>query len=286
MAIALERGRLIFRKMERDLRRIFSDQQPDSVHSFRTTTRRLETLLEKLNPQRDRNQKKLLKMLARIRKRAGKVRDLDVQIAALRSVKIAQEPRRKTRLMQRLIELRAQHERKLVKLLNKSDIRDLKKRLKRASQDIDWERGRDPVLVARETLSSVPASGGQATDELLHRYRIAVKRARYAAEFAPNSAEATQLMTDLKRLQDVLGNWHDWLTLTQTAAEHLGEVGQSSLVAALHNVTRGKFRHAVTALAASRKTGAAGIPAPTMPDTARKPDTKSPAPAARSQAAA
>jgi hypothetical protein len=48
-----------------------------------------------------------------------------------------------------------------------------------------------------------------------------------------------------------LGNWHDWLTLTQTASARLGEVNQSSLVAALHNVTGGKFRQAVAALSTS-----------------------------------
>jgi CHAD domain-containing protein len=286
MAISAERGMLIFRKMDRDLRRIFSDQQPEAVHSFRTTTRRLETLLEKLNPERDRNQKKLLKMLGRIRKRAGKVRDLDVQIAALRSVKIAQEPRRKTQLMQKLIELRAQHERKLAKLLKKSDIRELKRRLKRASQAIDWERGGDPLALARATASSVSASPGPPTDELLHRYRIAVKRARYAAEFAPKSAEAVQLMAELKRLQDVLGNWHDWLTLTQTAGDYLGEVGQSPLVAALHNVTRGKFRLAVTVIGAARKAGAVEIPALRSPATEPMPDSKSSPSGALSQAAA
>ena len=71
----------------------------ESVHGFRTTSRRLQILLEELLPNRDRNQKKLLKMLNRIRKRAGKVRDLDVQLAALRSLKVPQEPRRKTQLM-------------------------------------------------------------------------------------------------------------------------------------------------------------------------------------------
>ena len=48
-----------------------------------------------------------------------------------------------------------------------------------------------------------------------------------------------------------MGNWHDWLTLTQTAAKRLGDVNQSSLVAALHNVTGGKFRQAVAALSTS-----------------------------------
>jgi hypothetical protein len=53
-------------------------------------------------------------------------------------------------------------------------------------------------------------------------------------------------------LQDALGSWHDWLTLTQTAAERLGDVNESSLVAVLHNVTRGKFRHAVSAVTAAK----------------------------------
>jgi len=85
----------------------------------------------------------------------------------------------------------------------------------------------------------------------LHQYRVAVKRARYAAEFAAKSRAAAQLVAELKRLQDALGNWHDWMTLTQTATEQLGDGDQSSLVAALNNVTRGKLRQAVAALAAT-----------------------------------
>ena len=42
-----------------------------------------------------------------------------------------------------------------------------------------------------------------------------------------------------------LGRWHDWSTLTQTAKQRIGDIHQSSLVAALHNVTRGKYREAV-----------------------------------------
>ena len=69
--------------------------------------------------------RKLLKTLDRMRKRAGKVRDLDVQLAALRSLKVPQEPRRKTQLMHGLIELRAKHEKKLRKMLNKETIREI-----------------------------------------------------------------------------------------------------------------------------------------------------------------
>jgi CHAD domain-containing protein len=271
MALASEHVRRVFRKMEREVLRLSSDRQAEAVHSFRTTSRRLETLLTGLVAARDRNQKKLLKMLGRIRRRAGRVRDLDVQLAALRSLKVSIEPRRKTQLMQRLLELRAQQEEKLGKLLKKTGLRELRKRLKRASATLKLKAGRDPLAVAREILSKVSITSDPVNDEALHRYRLAVKRARYAAEFAARSAEAGQFISELKQLQDALGNWHDWHTLTQTASEHLGELNQSSLVAALHNVTRGKFRQASTALSAARKASAGPLSGPPPLRTAKTP---------------
>src|SRR5579871_7068609 len=251
MVMAPDRGKLIFQKTERELVRLSAGQEPERVHGFRTTARRLQTLVEKICQSQDRNQKKLVKMLGRIRKRAGKVRDLDVQLAALRSLKVPQEPRRKTQLTQTLLDLRSEHESKLRKLLKKSDVREIRKRLKRALKTVAWESSRDPLSVARQMIGSVAISGGPASEDQLHQCRIEVKQARYAAEFAPKSAEATQFINQLKRLQDALGHWHDWLTLTHTAVQQIGDVHQSSLVAALNNVTRGKFRHAVAAVSSS-----------------------------------
>jgi CHAD domain-containing protein len=100
-------------------------------------------------------------------------------------------------------------------------------------------------------LKEVVRPAGPVSEDLLHQYRTVVKRARYAAEFAPKSAESAQFIAQVKRLQDAVGNWHDWLTLTRSASKRLGEVNQSSLVAALHNITGSKFRYAVAALSAS-----------------------------------
>src|ERR1700756_2612070 len=260
MAISSEHVQRIFAKTERELDRLSSEKHAKAVHSFRTSSRRLETLLEEIAPRRDRHRKKLLKMLSAIRRRAGKVRDLDVQLEALRSLKVPQEPRRKTQLMQGLIELRAQHERKLRKLLKKQDIRDIRKRLKRAEGSIRFEASRDPLSVGRQMLSTVPIPHGPADEQTLHRYRLAVKRARYAVEFAPKSSESTRFLSELKKLQDALGSWHDWLTLTHTATERLGNVSESSLVAVLHNVTRGKFRHAVSMVTAAKTDSQAAKP--------------------------
>ncbi len=286
MSIAPDRSQLVFKKTERALLKLSSGQSAESVHGFRTTGRRLQTLLEQLLPEGDRNQKKLLKMLNRIRRRAGKVRDLDVQLAALRSLKIPQEPRRKTQLMHGLIELRGKHEKKLRKMLTKDAIRELRKRLKRGSKEARPEASRDALQVARSMLKEVVRPAGPVSEELLHQYRTVVKRARYAAEFAPISAEATQFISELKRLQDAVGNWHDWLTLTQAAAKRLGDVNQSSLVAVLHNITGGKFRHAVAALSASPIIQAVAKPVPVSSEQLRKVSAKSPALVERTESAA
>jgi len=259
MTWELHRGKLIFRRMERNLVRLAEDPNREAVHDFRTTSRRLETLLDLLLPARDRNQQTLLKLLSRIRRRAGRIRDIDVQLAALRSFKVPQEPRRKTQLMHRLIDFRVQHEQKLAKLLKKKALIEGKRRILRASQSLHARSTRDPLVVANEILGAA-STAGSLNDEILHRYRIAVKRARYAAEFAPRSAKSDSFIACLKQLQDALGSWHDWMTLTRTAAQQLGEIEQSSLVAALHNVTRVKFRHAVAALSESPAYSAAGNP--------------------------
>lgn len=285
MSTVSERRPSIFQQMDRALLRLSSEQEAESVHHFRTTNRRLQTLLEQILTARDRNQKKLLKMLDRIRKRAGKVRDLDVQLAALRSLKVPQEPRRKTQLMQELIELRVKHEKRLRKALDKRTIREIHKRLNRASREVRSESGGNALAVARSILKQVVRPAGPMTEDVLHQYRIAVKRARYAAEFAPKSAEAAQFIAQLKRLQDAVGNWHDWLTLTSTAAKHLGDVNQSTLVAALHNVTRGKFRLAVAALAASPTIQTSLKPVPLSPGQSR-PASKSPVGIERAETAA
>jgi len=252
MSIAAKRSRMVFQRLEQDLIKLSSKPRAKNVHRFRTGTRRLQTLLAEFSPKLDRNQKKLLKLLGRIRKRAGKVRDLDVQLAALRSLKMPREPRRKTQLVNHLIEVRGQQEKKLKKEVDAGAVREIRKRLKRAAKSFKPEAGRDPSQVARAMLDRIGSADAPLSEAVLHQYRILSKRARYAAEFGGDSAEARDFISGLKRIQDAAGDWHDWLTLTQTASEHLGDVRDSSLVAELRNVTGAKFRHAIAVLSQLR----------------------------------
>jgi len=275
MAITLERSRLVFEKVERNLLKLASELKPESVHGFRTSARRLQTLLEELKSERNGNEKKLLKLLSRIRKRAGKVRDLDVQVSTLRSLKIPQEPRRKTQLLQNLIELRAEREKKLRKALTKEVARELRRRLKRAAKELSPDTLRDPLVVAREMMARVAQPQGPPTEEMLHQYRMVAKRARYAAELAAKSAEVDDFIAQLKRAQDALGDWHDWLVLTQSAAKRLGDVHESPLVAVLHNVSGAKFRNAVATLSGSRLMRADLKRRPASANKSRKQSAKS-----------
>ena len=275
MSIAPKRSHVVFQKLEQDLVKLSSKPRAENVHRFRTGTRRLQILLGELSPKLDRNQKKLLKLLGRIRKRAGKVRDLDVQLAALRSLKIPQEPRRKTQLVNCLIELRGRQEKKLRRAVDKDAVREIRKRLKRAGKIFNPEASRDPLAVARGMLEAIDRGDAPVTEALLHQYRILSKRARYAAEFAEQSAEAKQFIARLKHIQDALGDWHDWLTLTQTASQNLGEVRASSLVAELHNVTGARFRHAVAVLLPMRAHPVPGLEHPLhTPDRAKAKPTR------------
>jgi len=79
--------------------KLASKPSPENVHKFRTSSRRVEVLVSDLAGSRNGNDKKLLKLLGRLRKKAGRVRDLDVQSVALRSLKIPQEPQRKSQTL-------------------------------------------------------------------------------------------------------------------------------------------------------------------------------------------
>jgi CHAD domain-containing protein len=271
MSPEAKRSRAIFRKLEQDIVKLSSKPQAQNVHRFRTGTRRLQILLGEISPHLDRKQKKLLKLLGRIRKRAGKMRDLDVQLTALRSLKVAREARRKTQLINHLIELRRKQEKKLCRAVEPGTVREIRKRLQHARREFSTQSSRDPLTVARNILKRIDATA-PITEPLLHRYRILGKRARYAAEFAGHSAEAQRFIAQLKRIQDALGDWHDWLTLTQTASQYLDDVPDSALIAELRNVTGAKFRYAVTVLTQVR-TALEAQKAPTPPP-AKPTDTK------------
>jgi CHAD domain-containing protein len=248
-----EHTRLVFRKLGRQASKIAEKPAPENVHKFRTSSRRVEVLVADLAGQRGSNDMKLLKLLGRLRKKAGRVRDLDVQSAALHSLKIPQEPGRKSQLMRTLAEDRAKCEKKLVNALDKKTLAEVRKRLKRTASSLEIPKNADPLSLARRKLAELEVGPGGITEKTLHQFRIAGKRARYIAELAGrNNEEATRLITLLNHMQDIIGDWHDWSQLAERAEKMFGGVQESALVAALRNIARAKFRQAVNTLTETR----------------------------------
>jgi len=253
MPIDRKRSRLTFQKLSRELAKLAKKPAPESVHKFRTYSRRVEALLSDVAIEQHRNDEKLLKLLARLRKKAGRVRDLDVQIAALRALKFPEGNGDKAHVMEALVEERADRERKLAKAFDRETADEIRKRLKRSARDMQIP-DKAGLAVALRQLARLGRDHSPLTEKTLHQYRILGKRARYIAELAADDPKATRVVEQLKRMQDVIGDWHDWLKLTQKAEDLLGSVRDSALVAMLRNVTQAKFRQSLDAVAEIRET--------------------------------
>jgi CHAD domain-containing protein len=259
MSLNEKNSRAVFQRLSRQLSKLKAKPAAESVHKFRTYGRRVEAVLDELVARPKQNDKKLLKLLARLRRKAGRVRDLDVQITSLRNLKIPEAAKQKRQLLVALTEERLQGENKLAEAFDKDTMRELRKRLKRAERELSISDGQ-ALKGAVRVLAQLPPRQAALTEKLLHRYRIVGKRARYLAELAGEDAEARRLVQRLKRMQDMIGDWHDWWKLAQQAEKRFDGVQRSPLVTALRNVTRAKFRQAVDALAQTRVDLAAAKP--------------------------
>jgi CHAD domain-containing protein len=277
MPVDQARCRIVFQKLDRELRKLTKKLDRASVHKVRTYGRRVEALLGELDPGPSRNDKKLLKQLARFRKKAGRVRDLDVQMSNLRGLKIASEAGQKARLQRELAQERGKQAKKLEHALAKGKVRQLRKRLKRAAADLEFPGRPQPLSLTLHKLSELESGQAPLTEKTLHRYRIAGKRARYVAEFAGKDPDAQRLVERLKRMQDVIGDWHDWLKLAERAEQLFGGVRDSALVAALRNLTRAKFRQGVDAVVEMRLSIAGKKPARPEPVADRNVVAQTPA---------
>lgn len=92
------------------------------------------------------------------------------------------------------------------------------------TRQIRRSRKKPPGVVALDAFARL-ASEMQVLDAgNLHDFRKGAKKARYVAELAAHGdVQARQVGETLKKLQDEIGDWHDWLVLAEEARSALGD---------------------------------------------------------------
>src|SRR5579864_236803 len=81
-----ERTEKLSERLASTLDKLPKDPSPKFVHRLRTTIRRIESLVDYAQPELGRKREKALEKLTTLRKRAGRVRDLDVQRELLKEI--------------------------------------------------------------------------------------------------------------------------------------------------------------------------------------------------------
>jgi CHAD domain-containing protein len=244
ISVPERQSQLVFERLARYSTRLAKNVDPENVHRFRTNSRRVEALVAKLAPQSG-HRKKALKLLSKLRKRAGKIRDLDAQIAFLKNLKTPDRQNHRSELLKTLSEERSRRAEKLTRLADPATMKELRKRLRREREGLKLD-GIDPLRLAHEALPNPDQS--PMSEKMLHGCRIAARVARYLAELGGEQREATVFVHELKRAQDAIGEWHDILKLKQTAEVRFGSASDSALVSVLQTLSRARFRSATHAL--------------------------------------
>ena len=84
---------------------------------------------------------------------------------------------------------------------------------------------RSAAVVALEEFARLSHQMQRLDSGNLHDFRKGAKKARYMAEAGGDDREAGTVGKALKKLQDEIGDWHDWLVLAEEAHHALGANG-------------------------------------------------------------
>ena len=201
-----------------------------SVHQARVATRRLREALPVLRASV--NQPALSRVQRQVRKMTralGPVRELDVSLQHLDELaaKNVVSARALNRVRTALARERASRRREMLAAITPGKLERLRERLGQVSSGPEAsqpaatldEARRQVAKRARRLLEASERAGSLYLPDRLHAVRVAAKKLRYALEIDRElrRARATSRITQLKRLQDLLGRMHDYEVLIDRA---------------------------------------------------------------------
>jgi len=136
MPVNVDRIQKSVRNVRKFVKKAPTQPTPEQVHDLRTNARKLESALYALSLDSNGNEQRLLKSVKRIRKRAGRIRDMDVLTAHVCSVKLNGERDCEVQLLEDLGARRLKYAKKLrSSVLKESAV--LKKTLQREVAKLD-----------------------------------------------------------------------------------------------------------------------------------------------------
>jgi CHAD domain-containing protein len=213
------------RKVRKLLKKMPAEPTAKQVHDLRTNSRRFEAMLQATDP--DESGRKTLKQLSKLRKRAGKVCDMDVLTAyAAELPRSGEEEDCSVRLLEHLGAAR----RKKAKQLSKSARRSaaaLRRALKRLATKLQKRvgqrsaDGRDPtshITSAALGILSELEQPSTLNKSNLHPYRLRVKKLQNLLRLAENGRNQ-EFVESLTEVKDAIGEWHDWVELQEIAGQ-------------------------------------------------------------------
>jgi CHAD domain-containing protein len=237
--------------LKANLEKCAHDPDVGAVHDTRTGTRRIEATLESAMREaglQAGSEDELAKavsawerLMKTVRRTAAPVRDLDVQRKLLRTlVPVAEgeikipvnEPERAMAGQVDKLDdaMRNEREANAVALKKKAAKWAAKldgqyEALAVAKRPAGRKRKPDAARTALDAFARLADHMRQLDAGNLHDFRKGAKKARYMAEAGVDDERAEMVGKALKKLQDEIGDWHDWLMLAEEARKYLDADG-------------------------------------------------------------
>lgn len=265
------RTKSLTRDLSRFVSKLSEGVSEKGVHRLRTTIRRLETLAHQAGDEPEKKGQKALEELRALRKRAGKVRDLDIQVRFLASVGNGSASADRRALTEALKKKRAKQASRLsaaAKELEGSKLFGRVARIMEKSATASMDDSSAALEHVRQAITelAVHHSSRQALKpERLHELRIRLKLLRYQAELADETPAQKNLVEELKSVQDAIGEWHDWEMLSESAEEYFADRLNCALLVEIRALLAA--RYSAACFAATNLMAAFTVPAKKQPSS-------------------
>jgi CHAD domain-containing protein len=256
MPLDIERVHKPIRRLRNFFKKAPKAPSAKKIHDLRTSTRRLQAEVGALGLGAKKNERRLLEGLERVRKRAGKIRDIDVLTGYLLNLNGDQEQQCRVKLVEDFGARREKQAAKLRKIVLKSGP-ELRRRLKRTLSKMDKlvdASDRPRGNSSRQGPAEATARALRIATELkaparlnqtnLHPYRLKVKELRYVLQLS-DKVDQQEFVDKLGEVKDAIGEWHDWGELMAIATETLDHGAECRLIPYLKTITEEKYNRAL-----------------------------------------